>query len=67
MFTRLPQKAMKGVGDVVVYDYTEGERKLVGTTVVTEPAYPIIGRELEIDIFVEELRELKVSQVMFSL
>nr|XP_002121896.2 adenylate cyclase type 10-like [Ciona intestinalis] len=62
MFTRLPHRAMKGVGNVVVYDYTEGERKSAGTTTVVEPKYPIIGRFEETELFMTELRELKVSQ-----
>ena len=63
MFTRLPHQAMKGVGNVIVYGYKEGERQPVGTTTVYQPEYPLIGREEELQLFLDDLRSLKSSQV----
>ncbi|CAK8694937.1 unnamed protein product [Clavelina lepadiformis] len=62
MFTRLPHQAMKGVGNVIVYGYKEGERQPVGTTTVYQPEYPLIGREEELQLFLDDLRSLKSSQ-----
>jgi len=63
MFSKLPYKTMKGVGHVAVYNYTEGERKPVGSTIVREPDYPIIGRQEEVTLCVDELKEIKASKV----
>lgn len=66
MFTQLPFKAMKGCGEVLVHEYTEGNRKPIGKTTTTEPEYQLIGREEEINIFMQELIHVKENRELGS-
>lgn len=66
MFVKLPFVQMKGVGEVSVFEYIQGERRPVATTTFYEPEFPIVGREDEINIFMNELEKLQYNQNQVS-
>ena len=63
MFVCLLPKELKGIGKIKVYSYTEGSKKPVIYQPVAKPDFPLIGRTSEMDLFLEELKRLKLSKV----
>ena len=65
VFRVLPPKAMKGVGNITVYEYIQGEMGPPGTTLVIKPKYDLVGLEAEKSAFENVLNDLTNREVGF--
>ena len=67
-FTKLPSKQLKGLSSGIdVYQYATGSKKTkTGPNVIVEPKLPLIGRDEEMRLILEELVRVQQSHVKYK-